>query len=140
MKKDMKKIIFNFWFIIFAAIFAYVAIFKNDIIWLPTKQTDIALWKNALGEETEIDSAIIQICLVFNSVAYLVNGIFFVLLMRGKTNRAFLAITVIVTIFVGVIANYFAGEYLPWTPPCMIMLTNFLISAELFFFSNKIKS
>lgn len=49
MKKDMKKIIFNFWFIIFAAIFAYVAIFKNDIIWLPTKQTDIALWKNALG-------------------------------------------------------------------------------------------
>lgn len=92
------------------------------------------------GEETEIDSAIIQICLVFNSVAYLVNGIFFVLLMRGKINRAFLAITVIVTIFVGVIANYFAGECLPWTPPCMIMLTNFLISAELFLFLNKVKS
>lgn len=139
MKKDMKKIIFSLWFVIFAAIFAYVAIFKSDIIWLPTKQTGIALWKNALDEVSEMDSTIIQICLFLNSVAYLVNAIFFVLLLREKSNRVSLVITVIAAILAGVVVNYLVSKYSPWTPPCMIMLTNFLITTVLLFFLNKVK-
>lgn len=122
--------LFHVWTFIVYIFFAYLLIAHNDVIWGITKLTSIEEWQSLVETNDDERKTVVNICFLFNSLAYIINTIFFLTLNQYKTISLNLINQIcIVTLgaIICILIKVYVDYYLKWEYVYMLVLPNVVI-------------
>ena len=72
------------WLFVVYAVFLYILIAYNDVIWAATNLTTIEEWQSLLDVTDEKRNRVVDACFLLNSFGYIINILFYGFLLEYK--------------------------------------------------------